>query len=234
MASELLAVGVDFSFAPVLDLDDCRCNVIANRAFSPDPQEAIHLASAWMKGMHDAGMATTGKHFPGHGSVTVDSHVELPIDQREFSVIAAHDLLPFAALISQLDAVMPAHILFSVVDSKQPVGFSEYWLKTILRCDLGFTGVIFSDDLSMAGAAVGGSFAERAALALDAGCDMVLVCNNRAGAIEVVAGVGCGSPKSQNRLLSMRAREQVSWDHLKSNPRWQLSAHLLAGIIGDH
>ena len=186
MASELLSVGVDFSFAPVLDLDDHHCEVIANRSFSPKAEETLSLTGAFLAGMHAAGMATTGKHFPGHGSVAGDSHLLLPVDKRGFDEIASKDLLPFVGLQSHLDALMPAHILFPKVDDKQPVGFSSYWLQTVLRTDLGYKGVTFIDDLSMEGAVGAGTYTERAQLALDAGCDMVLVCNNRAGALEVL------------------------------------------------
>ncbi len=235
MAAELLAVGVDFSFAPVLDLDDCGCEVIADRSFSPKPDEVIALAGAWMEGMHEAGMATTGKHFPGHGSVTTDSHLELPVDSRDIADIATKDLVPFAALLTQLDAIMPAHILFSKVDGGNSVGFSNYWLQTILREDLGFDGVIFSDDLSMEGAAASGSYMARAKLALNAGCDMILVCNNRAGALEILNGLSvdsCNDYKTDKHLSVMSAFSQHSSDilslaELHNNSRWQLSHQLL-------
>ncbi len=235
MASELLAVGVDFSFAPVLDLDDSACDVIADRSFSPKPDEAIALAGAWMDGMHEAGMATTGKHFPGHGSVTTDSHLELPVDSRDIAEIAANDLLPFAALLTQLDAIMPAHILFPKVDAENSVGFSHYWLQTILREDIGFDGVIFSDDLSMEGAAASGSYMARATLALNAGCDMILICNNRSGAMEILNGLSIDSEHSHKidkHLSVMSAFSKTSSDilsltELHNNSRWQLSQQLL-------
>lgn len=235
MASELLAVGIDFSFAPVLDLDDCQCEVIANRSFSPHAQEAIALAGAWIEGMHEAGMATTGKHFPGHGSVTVDSHLGLPIDNREFASIAANDLIPFATLVKNLDAMMPAHILFPQVDPEHTVGFSSYWLQTILRQDLAFDGVIFSDDLTMEGAASGGSFVERAHLALAAGCDMILVCNQRAGVEAILKGLNIDyGEQSQLRLERMRSRQKykqgVSLADLQQQSRWQLTQQLLSAI----
>jgi beta-N-acetylhexosaminidase len=246
MASELLAVGVDFSFAPVLDVDDIGCDVIANRSFSPNPQEVCALASAWMSGMHEAGMATTGKHFPGHGSVTSDSHLTQPVDTREFVDIARHDLIPFVELFASLDAVMPAHILFSSVDAMHTVGFSSYWLQTILRKDLGFEGVIFSDDLSMRGAASVGGYVARAEHALAAGCDMVLICNNRDGANEVLKSLNFTATSIEdkevrqrwsNRLSGMSANHCVgalsvkdkylSLDELQQVARWQLSQQII-------
>lgn len=246
MASELVAVGVDFSFAPVLDVDDSGCDVIANRSFSPKPEEVCALAAAWMAGMHEAGMATTGKHFPGHGSVTSDSHLTQPVDLREFVDIAKHDLIPFVELFADLDAVMPAHILFSKIDAKHTVGFSSYWLQTILRKDLGFEGVIFSDDLSMKGAASVGGYVARAEHALVAGCDMVLICNNRDGVDEVLNNLNFTKTSIEgkdeheiwsNRLSKMSANHCVSkpgvkdkylsLDELQQVARWQLSQQII-------
>lgn len=186
MASELLECGVDISFAPVLDLDYGTSAVIGDRSFHADPQVVALLAEAWVDGMHDAGMAATGKHFPGHGYAAEDSHHELPQDSRSLDEIRAMDLVPFRRLAASLDGIMPAHLRYPRVD-ELPAGFSRYWLEEVLRGELGFEGVIFSDDLAMAGAAVAGDYAARAAAALDAGCDMVLVCNDRPGALEVLS-----------------------------------------------
>lgn len=189
MASELLAYDIDLSFAPVLDRDHGLSSVIGDRAFSKDADTVIELASAFIDGMHEAGMRATGKHFPGHGGVAADSHHEIPEDKRTLKAIKEDDLYIFNALIAdedKLDAVMPAHVIYSAVD-KQPAGFSTTWLQRILRKEFDFEGVIFSDDLAMAGAAVAGSFTERAKAALNAGCDMVLVCNHREGAKEVLS-----------------------------------------------
>lgn len=227
MASEVLACGIDISFAPVLDVDDHHCAVIADRAFSPDPDEVSVLAAAFIAGMHEAGMAVTGKHFPGHGSVTGDSHLEQPLDNRSFAEIEAHDLKPFRQLAPQLDAVMPAHIVFSRVDPL-PVGFSARWLNDILRTRLAFDGVIFSDDLSMAGAESAGSYAQRADAALAAGCDMVLVCNNSAAALAVVEHLQASGVGPVSRLARMRMRKQVHWDDLRQSSRWQ---HLVAPLV---
>ncbi|WP_299974921.1 beta-N-acetylhexosaminidase [uncultured Pseudoteredinibacter sp.] len=222
MASEVLACGIDISFAPVLDVDESFSSIIGDRSFSDDPREVVRLGAAFMRGMSAAGMATTGKHFPGHGAVQEDSHLTLPIDKRSWAEVEQRDLLPFAELLPQLDALMPAHIIFSQID-EQPVGFSDYWLQTVLRKKMTYNGVIFSDDLSMEGAVQAGSYAERAKLALYAGCDMVLVCNNRQGALEVADALQDYqmAPESQERLLTMLARRKWSWGDLASDSSWQ-------------
>jgi len=172
LATELLACGVDFSFAPVLDLDWGRSGVIGDRSFHSDPQAVTQLAGALIDGLHDAGMACCGKHFPGHGWAEADSHVAIPVDERSLEELA-DDILPYRSL--KLDAVMPAHVIYPKVDSR-PAGFSPVWIG-MLRRELGFDGAIFSDDLSMEGASVAGDIVARASAALDAGCDMLPVCN---------------------------------------------------------
>jgi beta-N-acetylhexosaminidase len=189
MASELLCLGVDLSFAPVLDLNKTVNPAIGDRSFHRDPDSVIALAKAWINGMHEAGMVATGKHFPGHGSVMVDSHVGLPLDERSLYDIQQDDLRTFEALMSShLDAMMPAHIVFSSIDDK-PVGFSSHWLQTILRKQYKFAGMIFSDDLNMHGATLAGDYLNRAEAALYAGCNMVLICNNRIGAVQIIDGL---------------------------------------------
>ena len=201
MARELRALGIDLSFAPVLDLDRDFCAAIGDRSFGCDPLAVVAIASAFIDGMHAAGMGAVGKHFPGHGKVQADSHRELPIDKRALEDIQGHDLVPFAALCkNQLQGVMPAHIVFEAVDAN-PVGFSSVWLNKILRGQLGYEGLIFSDDLNMAAASAGGSYAARAQTALAAGCDLLLICNNRPAAKEVLAAVG-------NKLLSPTANQR--------------------------
>lgn len=185
MAREVKSVGVDFSFAPVLDLDVGVSGVIGDRAFHTEPSAATALVRAFMNGMKAAGMMTIGKHFPGHGSVAADSHFALPVDDRSWEEIDAYDLQPFRALALELDGIMPAHVVYPQVDPL-PAGFSSFWLKTILREQLGFQGIIFSDDLCMEGAAGVGSMRERRDLALAAGCDVVLICNNREAVLSVL------------------------------------------------
>jgi len=188
MADELVQCDVDISFAPVLDLDYGASSVIGDRSFHADADSLTALATAWIDGMAEAGMAATGKHFPGHGFVVADSHLELPRDERDLAAIRAADLRPFAALAPRLAGIMPAHVVYPAV-APEPAGFSPFWLQQILRGELGFRGVIFSDDLTMQGAAATGDYAARTHAALDAGCDMVLVCNDRNAAVQVVETV---------------------------------------------
>ncbi|NOQ35315.1 MAG: beta-N-acetylhexosaminidase [Methylococcaceae bacterium] len=234
MAAELLAVGVDFSFAPVLDVDCGVSEIIGNRSFSMDCHKASELASAFSRGMRDAGMASTGKHFPGHGFVSLDSHLALPTDERDLESIRQQDLVPFKQLIKEgLEAVMPAHIVYPQVD-EHAAGFSSRWLQTILRTELGFDGVIFSDDLSMEGAASVGSFSQRAELALAAGCDMVLVCNNPEAATEVLESLAVKSrPNSEKRLLAMLGKNKFSREALFNSQRWQTISSQLNSLNHD-
>ncbi|MEO5698515.1 MAG: beta-N-acetylhexosaminidase [Burkholderiaceae bacterium] len=180
LGAELRACGVDLSFTPVLDLDHGGSNVIGDRAFHRDPRIATLLAKSLMHGLLLAGMHNCGKHFPGHGFVKADSHVDVPIDRRSLKAILADDAKPYEWLSTSLTSVMPAHVIYPKVDA-HPAGFSPRWLKDILRLQLGFTGAVFSDDLSMAGArlvnGVAVTYAEAASVALNAGCDMVLLCN---------------------------------------------------------
>ncbi len=220
LASELLSFGIDISYAPVLDVDDCLSDIIGDRSFSADPNRVTAMCRALIEGMHDAGMASTGKHFPGHGGVKQDSHLELPCDQRELSEIELRDLVPFVELFDDLDALMPAHIVFPAVDNL-PVGFSKVWLQSILREKYSYDGVIFSDDLSMEGAVSVGGFQQRAELALNAGCDSVLVCNNRRGAEQVVEHLERKDFRlSTNRLNRMQRRREVDDRDLKASERW--------------
>lgn len=177
LAAELRAHGVDFSFTPILDMDYGDSLVIGDRAFHLDPRAINELAFSLMQGLKKGGMAAVGKHFPGHGFVVADSHVSTPVDEREFDQIAQNDMQPFRQMIDEgLPAIMPAHVIYPKVDDK-PAGFSQKWLQKVLRERLGFNGVIFSDDLSMEGATVGGDVTTRSLAALNAGCDMILLCN---------------------------------------------------------
>jgi beta-N-acetylhexosaminidase len=226
MASELLAVGVDFSFAPVLDVDCGISQVIGNRSFSTDPELAAELASAFRKGMRSAGMAATGKHFPGHGAVAPDSHLALPVDERDLDSIKAKDLLPFKRLIDEgLEGVMPAHVVFTAADTR-PAGFSPFWIQQILREELRFNGTVFSDDLSMAGASWAGDYPERAGMALSAGCDMVLVCNNPIAAEQVLEALPIVmNPLRENRLAAMRGKPQFNREQLLNSIQWRQISH---------
>ncbi len=222
MAAELLAVGVDLSFAPVLDIGGNISEVIGDRAFHTDPERIFQLAHAYMKGMKQAGMAAVGKHFPGHGSVAEDSHIAVPRDDRDFQDINMKDLVPFERMIEAgLPALMPAHVIYSKVD-KLPAGFSPIWLKQILRKQLKFQGTIFSDDLSMAGAEVIGGYPERAEAAMQAGCDMVLACNNRAGAVEILDNAAIeSSAESRSRLIRMHGHFRQNLAQLQQTELWQ-------------
>ncbi len=230
MAAEVLAVDADFSFAPVLDVDCGISSIIGDRAFATDAAKAAELAGAFRRGMKSASMAATGKHFPGHGAVAADSHLALPVDSRPIEAIRAKDLLPFKQLIQQgLEGIMPAHVLYPEVDSL-PAGFSRIWLQHILRGELGFDGAIFSDDLSMEGAAGIGDFMDRAQLAQQAGCDMLLVCNNPDAAELVLDKL----PITQNsdrerRLQAMRGQKNFTREELFKTEKWQqISAQILS------
>jgi len=207
LAAELRACGVDFSFTPVLDMDYGQSSVIGDRAFHSDPQAISELAHNLLLGLKQGGMPTVGKHFPGHGYVQADSHLDIPVDEREFVDIELADLIPFRQMIGYgLTAVMPAHVIYPKVDSR-PAGFSPAWLKQVLRGQLGFEGCIFSDDLSMEGATVAGGIVQRAEAALNAGCDMVLVCNKPESADELLQGLHWDMPAtSRARLAQMRGK----------------------------
>ena len=203
IARELRAHGIDFSFTPVLDVDFGTSGVIGNRAFSADPNVISRLASSLCEGLRAGGCAAVGKHFPGHGFVTADSHHELPIDERPLSDLLARDLVPFAALArAGLEAVMPAHVVYPAVDDK-PAGFSRIWIEDILRRQLQFDGLVFSDDLGMAGACAAGDIVARAEAAVDAGCDMVLTCNEFDAADELLSR---WKPRAQPRLEERAGR----------------------------
>lgn len=218
MAIEVLGAGLDFSFAPVLDLDHQRSAVVGTRAFEADPERAAVLCGAFIAGMRRAGMAATGKHFPGHGWAEADSHVAIPTDGRSLAQIRAHDLIPFARLAGRLAAVMPAHVIYPQVDDR-PAGFSRIWLQEILRGELGFTGVIFSDDLSMAGAHVVGDAAARIEAALAAGCDMGLVCNDRAAAELALGALQRLKVTAPQGLAAMRGRLDAAIEY-RRHPAW--------------
>ncbi len=232
MAAELRAIDVDFSFAPVLDVECGISRVIGDRAFGSEPDTVARLASAFTRGMRRAGMAAVGKHFPGHGGVAEDSHLALPVDQRPLSALEQRDLKPFQALLAQgLEGIMPAHVIYQQIDPG-PAGFSPYWIQQVLRDQLGFTGAVFSDDLSMAGAAYAGGYVDRARLALDAGCDMVLVCNAPGAAAEVLEAFADykSDPQRQARLEPMRGRFPINRETLLASPEWQETSARIAHL----
>lgn len=232
LAAELRACGVDFSFTPVLDVDHGQSGVIGDRAFHSDPQAIADLAHSLLLGLKQGGMHTVGKHFPGHGFVRADSHLEIPLDERELIDIEMCDLIPFRQMVNYgLTAMMPAHVIYPRVDSR-PAGFSPVWLKGILRDQLSFEGCIFSDDLSMAGATVAGGIVQRAQAALNAGCDMALVCNNPSAADELLAGLEWDMPAtSKARLAQMRGRHHAeSLVQLHEQAEFVKAVHEIAAI----
>lgn len=232
LAAELRAHGIDVSFAPVLDVDYGNSSVIGDRALHSDPHAIAELARALMQGFRQSGMGAIGKHFPGHGHVRADSHHEVPVDDRPYDEIEAIDLVPFRRLIeSGLGGIMPAHVIYPQVDAR-PAGFSELWLKKILRGQLGFDGVIFSDDLSMEGASGAGGVVDRAKAALGAGCDMVLVCNNPQTSDELLDKLQYTMPPlSLARLARMHGRPHAAdMVRLREDAQYTKALHAIAGI----
>jgi beta-N-acetylhexosaminidase len=232
LAAELLAHGVDLSLAPVLDIDRGASSVIGDRAFHSDPRAIGELARSLFQGFRQAGMNGVGKHFPGHGHVSADSHHEVPVDERAYEEIEAVDLVPFRRLIEAgLGGIMPAHVIYPRVDDR-PAGFSTVWLKQVLRGRLGFDGMIFSDDLSMEGASVAGGMAERARAALGAGCDMVLLCNNPQALDDLLDNLNYATPAvSLARLARMHGRQPPGgMVRLREDIRYTRALHAIAGI----
>jgi beta-N-acetylhexosaminidase len=223
MAAELIEHGVDISFAPVLDIDYSRSSVIGDRAFSNTSDSVYQLANQFIEGMSEAGMSATAKHFPGHGYVEADSHLELPTDQRSKTEIFEQDIVPFQRLINEnkLSAVMPAHVIYPAVDKDFTAGFSTLWLQKILRQQLGFAGLIYSDDLSMEGAAASGAPSVRAEKAKAAGCNVLLICNHRDAAQEIVNTVRDKQWPILN-LQTMKAKPKRKADSISlyESKRW--------------
>ena len=218
MASEVIASGLDISFAPVLDLDDSRSSVIGDRSIGDNPEQVIAIASAFIEGMNQAGMQATGKHFPGHGGIFADSHITFSQDTRSLSDIESHDLLPFNALKLQLGAIMTAHISFTNID-KEIATFSTFWLQDILRKKIGFTGIILSDDLSMKGSDYVGGIEAKVSKALDSGCNMVLICNDRPAAIEAINYLEKEKISQSHKITRLKASKSISWTDLEKDSR---------------
>jgi beta-N-acetylhexosaminidase len=231
MAAELRAVGVDMSFAPCVDLDYGVSSVIGDRAFHRDPRVVAELAVAFMGGMREAGMAATAKHFPGHGAVAPDSHVAMPVDRRALADLD-DDLYPYRRLIDNgLASVMAAHVVFPDVDPL-PAGFSPRWMRDELRGRLGFDGAIFTDDLSMAGAGVVGDMVERVKAALAAGCDVLSLCNNRQGVLQVIDSLrGSGDPLSQVRMARLHGKPGLTRNALVASTEWQACEGAIKGCM---
>lgn len=239
MAEELLSCGLDLSLAPVLDLNLGLTDIVGDRALGSEPEIVIKLATAWRSGVHESGMACVGKHFPGHGSVNEDSHLTLPRDNRSLNAIRQRDMLPFKALIEQgIEAIMPAHIVFSEVDD-QPCGFSSIWLQDILRKQLGFDGLVISDCLTMEGAASAGSYSLRVEKALNAGCDLLLL-SNREGVREVLPWLEqCSfSTPDLSPLQASGGRPWKNWlpwiDTLAARTDWITSLNDLTNAYFSH
>ena len=231
MAAEIIAVGIDMSFAPVLDLDWGLSEVIGDRAFHRDPDVVAELGTAFMKGMRAAGMAATAKHFPGHGHVVADSHHALPVDRRPWEELL-DDISPFERLIDAgVPAIMTAHVSYTAVDDS-PAGFSPNWIQGSLRERHHFQGPVFSDDLSMVAAQMAGTVPERAQRAMDAGCDMILVCNDRQGTCEIIDALGeHDDPVSQVRLASMHGKPGPDIARLADSEAWQNARRKIGHVL---
>ena len=234
MAVELRAVGVDFSFAPVLDLDYGVSEVIGDRSFHRDPATVTAVAKAYIQGMKRAWMPAVGKHFPGHGAVEVDSHLGLPKDTRHYEDMLQSDMLPFRQLCnSELAGIMPAHIVYEKSD-QLPAGFSPFWIQEVLRERLGFQGAILSDDLSMEGAAVMGDSVARAEAALSAGCDMVLVCNKPDSVVQVIDSLKIEQdPLRHMRLIRLHGRHGMDRNTLMASDDWKQAVQTVLSYAPD-
>jgi len=228
MAAELIAVGIDISFAPVLDVDRNTSSIIGNRSFSDIPSHVSSIAKEFISGMNEAGMQATGKHFPGHGGIFEDSHLLQPQDKRSLDELIKHDLIPFMDLKDDIGGIMCAHILFPEVDALS-AGFSPFWIKEILRNRIGFKGVVFSDDLTMKGAGEY-SYAERVNLSLSAGCDMVLICNSRDGVTEAITHMEQNNIGGSNVVPSMLSHSKILWEDLNNSDRRSKIREDLANI----
>ncbi len=217
VSSELIAAGIDINFAPVLDINRNISSIIGDRSFSNDIADVINNASIYIDGMHEAGMKSTGKHFPGHGNVMEDSHIEMPIDERELNDLINTDIKPYIELKDKLDAIMCAHILFREVDNKIP-SFSNIWINDILRNKIDYKGLIFSDDLSMLGSG-NQSLTSKVRMSFDAGCDMVIICNDRIGVKEVIYYLDESEIEQSEKISEIKSSKKINWNNLLNDKR---------------
>ncbi|ARU65139.1 beta-N-acetylhexosaminidase [Histophilus somni] len=238
MAAEMTALDIDLSFAPVLDLGH-QCKAIGDRSFHYEEKKLIELAEKFIQGMRQIGMSATGKHFPGHGHVLADSHLETPYDDRAKELIFAQDIRPFQSLIKQglLDAVMPAHVIYTQCDN-QPASGSSYWLKEVLRQQLGFQGAIFSDDLGMKGAGFMGDFVARCTQSLQAGCDLLLLCNEPEAVVQVLDRFKPQESQNkriirQTRLNKLFKKQRIDWQTLRAQRDWLENHKKLTALQQD-
>jgi len=232
MASEMIALGIDISFAPVLDIDRGNNQIVGDRSFSKNIPDLISYANEFISGMHSAGMAATGKHFPGHGGVKEDSHLALPLDSRTNEVLN-EDASVFKALLPKLQGMMTAHIIYSEFDPEYPASFSHFWLQTILKEKFAYQGIIFSDDLSMEGAKTFGDICSTSKMALDAGCDMLLICNDRQSVLTLLDKYPQQRPIDDafKKFETLRFQgSRTSLETLKNSERWKQTHKILERI----
>jgi len=218
MASEVIASGLDISFAPVLDLDVDRSSIIGDRSFGDTPKTVINIANSFINGMNEAGMEAVGKHFPGHGGIHADTHLSYSEDLRSLDDLKQHDLIPFNELHNRLGGIMTAHISFPEIDNNIAT-FSKYWLQNTLIEEMKFKGEIFSDDLSMKGTDFIGGIDHKVQKALESGCTIILICNDRSGALQALDFMEQHSISQSTTLASLKASKTVSWDKLENDPR---------------
>jgi beta-N-acetylhexosaminidase len=228
VSSELISVGIDINFAPVLDINRNISSIIGDRSFSDNFSELINNASDYIDGMHEAGMKSTGKHFPGHGNVIEDSHLELAKDQRKLQDLVTTDIKPYIELKDKLDVIMCAHILFSKVDKNIP-SFSQTWIKDVLKNKINYKGLILSDDLSMLGSG-NESLSNKVKMSLDAGCDMLIICNDRSGVKEVIEYLDKTDYEQTSRIFKIKKLKKINWNDLLNNNRAQATKEKLKSM----
>ena len=228
ISSELIAAGIDINFAPVLDLDKNTSSIIGDRAFADNVEDVVLLASSFIDGMHEAGMKSTGKHFPGHGGINEDSHKEMAIDNRNLEELFKLDIKPYKKLLRKLDGVMCAHVLYPQIDNNIP-SFSTRWIKDLLKNEIQYDGLIFSDDLSMLGAG-DESHASKAIKSINAGCDMILACNNRKETINIINAFEENGVSLSSKIYKMKKGLETNWNDLKANRRRSIIRNKLQNI----